>query len=160
MEAVKIDGDVWKLGHGLKYCSIFVSSVNLVPKPADSPAKRRIWTILGVVSLLIGIIGIPIPLLPTTPFLILAAYLFSRGSERLEHWLLNHRTLGPPIRNWRDHRTISKGAKLAAMISIALVFGLSIALNVAAWVLVLEGVVLSLVAAYLLSRPSRLTSSD
>lgn len=103
----------------------------------------------------IGIVGIPLPLLPTTPFLLLAAYLFSRGSERMEHWLINHPTLGPPIRNWRDHGTISKGAKLGAMISIALVFCISVALDVPSWILIVEAIVLSIVVTYLLTRPSQ-----
>ena len=74
-------------------------------------ARRHLWMALGWAALGLGVLGVLVPLLPTTPFLILAAYLFSRGSERLHAWLLNHRIFGPPIENWRTHRAISTKAK-------------------------------------------------
>ena len=102
----------------------------------------------------IGVVGIVVPLLPTTPFLLLAAYCFSRGSRRLHDWLLNHPTLGPPIRDWREHRSVSGKAKLSAMIAIALIFGLSVLLEAPAWALALQGVILGGVTVFLLTRPA------
>ena len=117
-------------------------------------ASRRLWVIAGGTALGIGVVGIVVPLLPTTPFLILAAYCFSRGSRRLHDWLLNHRTLGPPIRDWREHRSVSGQAKFSAMIAIALIFALSVVLDAPGWALALQGVVLGAVAVFLLTRPA------
>ena len=117
-------------------------------------ASRRLWVIAGGVALGIGIVGIVVPLLPTTPFLILAAYCFSRGSRRLHDWLLDHRTLGPPIRDWREHRSVSGKAKLSAMIAIVLIFALSAFLDVPGWALALQGIVLGAVSVFLLTRPA------
>ena len=116
-------------------------------------ASRRLWVIAGGMALGIGVVGIVVPLLPTTPFLLLAAYCFSRGSRRLHDWLLNHPTLGPPIRDWREHRSVSGKAKLSAMIAIALIFALSVLLEAPAWALALQGVILGGVAVFLLTRP-------
>ncbi|MCY4429981.1 MAG: YbaN family protein [Rhodospirillales bacterium] len=117
-------------------------------------ASRRLWATAGGIALGIGFVGIVMPLLPTTPFLILAAYCFSRGSRRLHDWLLNHRTLGPPIRDWREHRSVSGKAKLSAMIAIALIFAFSVVLEAPAWALALQGAILGAVAVFLLTRPA------
>ncbi len=84
----------------------------IMPEPTRPFARltrRHIWTTLGVAALALGIVGVVVPLLPTTPFLILAAYLFSRGSGRLHAWLVDHPTFGPPIRHWREHRAGESG---------------------------------------------------
>lgn len=75
--------------------------------------------ILGSVALVLGIVGIFLPLLPTTPFLLLAAALYFRSSERLYTWLLNQRCLGAYIRNFREHRAIPLRAKI---VSVAMVW--------------------------------------
>jgi uncharacterized membrane protein YbaN (DUF454 family) len=66
-----------------------------------------------------GIVGIFLPLLPTTPFVLLAAYCFSRGSARCERWLLEHPRFGPMVRDWRLHRAIPLRAKQAAIVMMA-----------------------------------------
>lgn len=65
-----------------------------------------VWIGLGSLALILGIIGLFLPLVPTTPFLIVAAFCFNRGSKRFHTWLLNHRYFGPPIREWQQHRAI------------------------------------------------------
>jgi uncharacterized membrane protein YbaN (DUF454 family) len=60
----------------------------------------------------LGIVGIFVPLLPTTPFLLLSAALFARSSQRLYNWLINHRVLGTYIRNFRENKAISLGIKI------------------------------------------------
>lgn len=67
---------------------------------------KTVCIILGTVSLALGIIGIFLPLLPTTPFLLLTAALYFRGSPRLYQWLLNHKCLGPYIRSFRENKAI------------------------------------------------------
>ncbi len=76
--------------------------------------------ILGCIALVLGIVGIFVPLLPTTPFLLLAAALWVRSSPRLYEWLLMHRYFGEYIRNFRENRAIPMRAKV---ISIALMWG-------------------------------------
>jgi uncharacterized membrane protein YbaN (DUF454 family) len=72
----------------------------------------------GFILVGLGMLGIVLPILPTTPLLLLAAACFSRSSERWHRWLLNHRTFGPIIRSWQERRCIPLKTKL---ISIALV---------------------------------------
>jgi len=69
----------------------------------------------GVASLGLGALGVVLPLLPTTPFLLLAAACFFRSSDRLYDWLMRHRWFGPYIRNYREHRAIALGAKVGTL---------------------------------------------
>ncbi|WP_249937050.1 YbaN family protein [Roseateles sp. DAIF2] len=80
---------------------------------------RLLWLLAGFASLLLGVIGIFLPLLPTTPFVLLAAFCFSKGSARCEAWLLNHPRLGPMIRDWRATRAVPLRAKQIASVMMA-----------------------------------------
>ncbi|MGL4812034.1 MAG: YbaN family protein [Beijerinckiaceae bacterium] len=89
---------------------------------------RWFWLAAGWLALLLGGIGIVLPLLPTVPFVILAAFCFAKGSPRLEHWLLAHPAFGHHIRAWRERGAISRKGKRAALFAfgvsavIALIF--------------------------------------
>lgn len=85
---------------------------------------RGTYLIFGLTSLLIGIVGIFVPLLPTTPFLILAAICFNQGSPRFHSWLLHHRIFGPPVRDWNQRHAIKLKYKILAsvMMSSSLVY--------------------------------------
>ena len=83
-------------------------------------SMKTICIILGTVSLALGILGIFLPLLPTTPFLLLTAALYFKGSPRLYQWLLNQKHLGPYIRNFRENKAIPLRAKI---ISLVLMWG-------------------------------------
>lgn len=74
----------------------------------------------GALALAIGLVGIVLPLLPTTPFVLLAAFCFTRGNRRWEIWLLRHRRFGPMLRAWRARRAIPWRAKLLAWSMMAL----------------------------------------
>lgn len=76
---------------------------------------KYIYLIIGSLSLVLGIAGIFLPVLPTTPFLLLAAALFFRSSPRAYAWLLNHRYLGPYIRNFREDKSIPLRVKVIAI---------------------------------------------
>ena len=80
---------------------------------------KYLLIILGSISLILGVIGIFLPLLPTTPFLLLTAALYIRSSERLYLWLIHQKYLGTYIRNFREHRAIPLRAKI---ISVSLVW--------------------------------------
>ena len=92
------------------------------PAPiAQRPAwLRALWVAGGALALAAGIVGIFLPLLPTTPFVLLAAYCFSRSSPRLEAWLLRHPRFGPMVRAWRARRAIPLRAKQLAWTMMAL----------------------------------------
>ncbi len=85
-------------------------------EPPDKPhiVLRYVFLACGHVFLAVGVIGVFVPLLPTTPFLLLAAWCYSKGSEAFESWLINHKYLGPPVVAWRLHRVVRPGAKILA----------------------------------------------
>lgn len=89
------------------------------------PVLRWLLAAAGTLALLLGVVGIVVPLLPTTPFLLLAAACYLRSSERLYHWLLGHRRLGPPIRNYREHRAVSLRAKVLSLTALWAAIGYS-----------------------------------
>lgn len=76
--------------------------------------KRYFFISIGSFFLIIGLIGIFLPLLPTTPFLILTAICFNKGSDKFHSWLINHRLFGPPIQDWQKNHVIKIKYKLMA----------------------------------------------
>lgn len=81
---------------------------------------RSFYLFAGLAALAFGAVGLFLPLLPTVPFLILAAFCFARSSRRLEAWLLAHPRYGPHIRGWRERGAISRRGKRAAYAALAL----------------------------------------
>ncbi len=80
---------------------------------------RRVYLVLGFVFIALGFVGAFLPVLPTTPFLILATSCFARSSPRLENWLLSHPRFGPALRVWRERGAIPLKAKLLALAGIS-----------------------------------------
>ena len=93
--------------------------------------RRLLYTLCGWAALLLGGVGMVLPLLPTVPFVILAAFCFARSSPRLEDWLVNHPQFGPHICNWRTSGAITRKGKIAALIAFA--FSAMIGLVIAPW---------------------------
>ncbi|MEM9384398.1 MAG: YbaN family protein [Pseudomonadota bacterium] len=114
---------------------------------------RILWFSIGAIALALGALGVLLPLLPTTPFVLLAAYCFARSSRRCHRWLLEHALFGPLIIDWQREGAISRRAKVAAAVSMAAILILSIVLGAAPAVLAIQAVVLSASATYVLSRP-------
>ncbi len=78
--------------------------------------KQRLLAVAGLIALALGILGIFLPLLPTTPFLLLASACFLKSSERLHSWLITHPVLGTYISNYEKHRAITRKAKITVLI--------------------------------------------
>jgi uncharacterized membrane protein YbaN (DUF454 family) len=77
---------------------------------------KPFYNVAGAIAVLLGILGIFLPLLPTTPFLLLASWCFARGSDRLHGWLLSHRVFGAYLRNFEEGRGIPRKAKIVATV--------------------------------------------
>ena len=92
----------------------------------QSPSIRMTLMAAGWISLALGALGVILPLLPTTPFVLLAAYCFSKSSPRLHHWLLHQPHLGPMIQNWEQYGSISKRAKITATVAMVVLFSFSL----------------------------------
>lgn len=92
----------------------------------DSLFMRWLYFVVGITALLMGILGIFLPILPTTPFILLAAACFARSSERFHVFLLNSRVTGPIIYQWCAHRSIPRRVKRWVYLMMALSFGSSI----------------------------------
>ncbi len=114
---------------------------------------RTLWAAGGALALTLGAVGIVTPLLPTVPFLLLAAFCFARSSARLHRWLIDHPTLGPPIREWQQSGAINPKAKRLATLSIFITFAASVLLGLKLWVLVVQAVVLGSVLVFIWRRP-------
>lgn len=93
-----------------------------------APVILLLWRALAVVSLALGFVGMFLPVLPTVPFVLLAAWAGGHGWPALERWLLAHPTLGPPVHRWREHGAVPRRAKWLATVTMsasALVLALS-----------------------------------
>lgn len=115
---------------------------------------RMIWFMIAILALVVGLVGIFLPLLPTAPLLLLSAYGFARSSERMHNWLLAHPRLGPPISDWRERGAIGRRSKRFATVSILAAFGLSFAFGLKPALLWLQGVVLAAVVLFIWTRPN------
>lgn len=114
---------------------------------------HRLWTFAGLIALGLGLLGIPLPILPTTPFVLLAAFCFSKGSPRLRNWLVTHPRFGPSIAAWETSGAIPRRAKHWAAGLMAASLLLSIALGFSIVIIALQALCLMGAAAYVLSRP-------
>jgi uncharacterized membrane protein YbaN (DUF454 family) len=122
----------------------------------NSPALLR-WLLLATGLVFVGLaaLGAVVPVLPTVPFLLVAAACFARSSTRFYRWLLSNRVFGPLIQDWRETRTISLRAKVSAIAAIALVGGSSVLFFVAnPWAKLGVGVILIVLIGFLLRLPT------
>lgn len=110
---------------------------------------------LGCALFVLGFVGAFVPVLPTTPFMLLALWCFSRSSKRFHDWLYGHRVFGPPLQQWHQHRVIPLPAKIVAavfmLLSLVYLFGISTAND---WARGLMTAVIAVGLWFILSRPS------
>jgi len=117
---------------------------------------RPLWFTFGCAATGCGIAGAVLPLLPTTPFLLVAAWAFARSSPRLHSWLLAHPTFGSLINNWRRDGSLSRNTKLVAMLVMLSSFGLTLLLGFPMHVAAIQLMVFVPAGWFLLSRPEPL----
>lgn len=121
-----------------------------------SRLMRWLLWLAGSVSLALGAIGVVLPGLPTTPFVLLAAACYAKASPRLHTWLLNHRLTGPMLRDWEAHRSLTRRTKQVAVGMMLLMLSLSIWSLQGRWQAQLGLAVLGLIgAAVVLRLPTR-----
>lgn len=121
--------------------------------PHNKTALRWAWWLLAWASLTLGIIGIILPVMPTVPFILLAAYASARGSKRIHDYLHGHRHFGPMIRQWEIHGAVSRRAKWLATTMMSLA---AVSVWVFApfwWLALLVCLIMATVAIWLWKRP-------
>ncbi|MEM6323557.1 MAG: YbaN family protein [Pseudomonadota bacterium] len=114
---------------------------------------RNFYALLGWLCVGLGLLGVPLPGLPTVPFMILAAAFFAKGSPRARAWLMGHETFGPHIAQWEQHGAISRRAKGFAVGTMTLVFTLSAVFQAPWYLLVFQAACMVPAAAFVLTRP-------
>lgn len=140
-------------GEGRAASAFDYDSIKL-PPPLQPPFRQIVfWS--GFLCVGLASLGIVLPLLPTTPLLLVAAACFARTDPRFHRWLLTNRVFGPIIRDWQQHRCIPLRAKVATVIMVGLVGGSSVVFFVPLLpVQILVGVLLIGLLAWILSHPS------
>lgn len=115
--------------------------------------RRSLYLLLAYVSLGLGVIGIFVPGLPTTPFVLLAAWAAARASTRLHQWLQSHRVFGPMVRDWERERAVSRRAKRTATLTMALCAALFFLTAPKWWMAAIGTACMAAVAVWLWNRP-------
>ena len=121
-------------------------------KRSSNKITRLLWTTAGTIFLGIGIVGIVLPLLPTTPFLLLAAACYLRGSERMHSWLINHKWFGDYIRNYQEGKGIPFKVKITAIVFLWVTISISAFLFMTwTWLRIILFIIAFLVSLHILS---------
>ncbi|BFM51345.1 YbaN family protein [Marinomonas sp. THO17] len=124
------------------------------------PAKKYFYLALGWFSLITGIIGIYLPLLPTTPLVLLAAWCFSKSSERFHNWLLNHKFFGPIVRDWQSEDGIPRRSRNRAILFMWVGMSISMLIVYRFWATIGLITIGTCVSIYLLRLPVREDQQD
>ena len=124
-------------------------------KVSPNRLLRGMWLVLGLLFTGLGFVGAFLPLMPTTVFLLIAAFFFARSSPRFYTWLLNNPTFGSFIRDWRAGLGMPLRAKILAVTLIVLTIGSSILVISIFWVRILLACVGVGVSTYLITRPTK-----
>jgi uncharacterized membrane protein YbaN (DUF454 family) len=129
-------------------------------RPSSSKISRLLFGALAYVSLAIGLIAIVVPGLPTTEFILLAAWAATKSSPRLSAWMENHRLFGPILCNWRNGRIVSRKAKVSATVSMLLCAGLMLTLLNHHWTMYAAIAGMTLGNLWIWSRPEALPQAS
>lgn len=113
------------------------------------------WFALGVLAVVLAVIGIALPVMPTVPFLLVAAWAFARSSPELRQKILDHPTYGPSVRDWHERGAVSRVAKLWAVTAMSAGVILTWFLGLPIWLVAAQAAVCALISLYILTRPTR-----
>lgn len=116
---------------------------------------RHLWLTVGWTFVMLGIVGIALPVVPTVPFLLVAAWAFARSSPALRQRILDHPTYGPSVRAWQERGAVGKVAKIWAILAMTGGVGLSWWIGIDPWIVGLQAAICAAVGVFLLSRPSQ-----
>ena len=117
--------------------------------------RRPLLFVAGWILTALGVVGLILPLMPGTIFLILAAWCFSQSSPRFEAWLIGHPRLGPQVRRWRETGSIARRVKVIACVSMLLGFAILTRTSAPPIALWISGACLLAAGVYVASRPER-----
>lgn len=116
--------------------------------------RRVFYFCSGTLSLILGVLGIFLPLLPTTPFVLLAAFCYANSSARAHSWLVNHPKLGPSVVNWQAHGAIPRKGKWGSTIGICVMAPFPLyRLDIPVWIKAIIAIILAGVLLYVWTRP-------
>lgn len=124
-------------------------------RPARTRFSRGAYAVSGCAFVGLGTLGIFLPVVPTTIFFILALWCFKKSNRRLESWLLNHRVVGPTLRDWEETGSVTARTKVIAITLLWVAIGVSCVLVTKVWVQAMLLATAGLVTWYLLSRPTK-----
>ena len=136
------------------------------PSPAPQLEKLASWWLrplyfgIGVFCLVLGLVGVFVPGLPTTIFLIIALWAFSRSSQAFHDWLWQHPRFGPSLKAWSEHRVVPRRAKIAAGLMMAASVAIMAALGSPLWVTILVAAICLGVMAYIAPKPEAPPTSE
>ena len=114
--------------------------------------RRLLWTLAGLLSLTLGIIGVFLPVLPATPLVLVAAFCFGKGSPALRRWILAHETFGPMVVNWEKTGAIPRKAKRWTCGAMAITLLACLTLSLPLWIYILQAILMAIGAMYVLTR--------
>ena len=118
--------------------------------------KRTILISLGWLCVGLGFVGVFVPGIPTTIFLIIALWAFTKSSEKLRHWLLNHKRFGPILNNWQEHKVVPRRAKILMVVLMSLAVILFYYSSQSLILTIGLIIILVSVAIYVISLPSKI----
>jgi len=121
-------------------------------KTVQSRTARAVWATVGGVSLFLALLGVILPLLPTTPFVLLAAFAFAKSIPRVRTWLTGHRIFGPIIADWEAHHAIAPRYKVLSCGLMAAVFIGSLLAGASTTILIVQLVLMSASVTFILTR--------
>ncbi len=132
-----------------------------MPDSENGKLGRHFYLALGWVCVVLGIIGALLPLMPTTVFLLIAAWAFSRSSERWHQWLRQHARFGETIRAWEEHHAMPRRAKRIAFLALAASYGFTAFIyGPFSWAALIGGVCIAGVALYIAHIPVLVKPSE
>ena len=122
--------------------------------------KRIILISLGWLCVGLGFVGVFVPGIPTTIFLIIALWAFTKSSKKLRHWLLNHKRFGPILNNWQEHKVVPRRAKILMVVLMSLAVVLFYYSLQNLYLTIGLIIILVLVAIYVISLPSKIPENS